>query len=95
MSKAAVAMMAKLYAIRLAPHGIAVYEVRPSLIRTPMTQVAEARFDNMLVLGFTPINRWGTPEDVGKAVATLASGDSPFTTGAAIEVDGGMHIHYY
>ena len=95
MSKAAVAMMAKLYAVRLAPHGIAVYEVRPGLIRTPMTQVAEARFDNLLARGFTPINRWGTPEDVGKAIATLAAGDLPFTTGAAIQVDGGMHIHYY
>jgi NAD(P)-dependent dehydrogenase (short-subunit alcohol dehydrogenase family) len=95
MSKAAVSMMAKLYAVRLAPHGIAVYEVRPGLIRTPMTQGAEARFDNLLERGFTPINRWGTPWDVGKAVATLASGDLPFTTGAAIQVDGGMHIHYY
>ena len=95
MSKAAVAMMAKLYAVRLAPHGIAVYDVRPGLIRTPMTQVAEARFDNLLARGFTPINRWGTPEDVGKAIATLAAGELPFTTGAAIQVDGGMHIHYY
>jgi 3-oxoacyl-[acyl-carrier protein] reductase len=95
MSKAAVAMMAKLYAIRLAPHGIAVYEVRPGLFRTPMTGVAQARFDKLLEDGFTPINRWGTPEDVGRAVATMAAGDLPFTTGAAIQVDGGMHIHHY
>jgi 3-oxoacyl-[acyl-carrier protein] reductase len=95
MSKAAVAMMAKLYAVRLAPHGIAVYEVRPGLIRTPMTGVAQARFDKLLADGFTPINRWGTPEDVGRAVATMAAGDLPFTTGAAIQVDGGMHIHQY
>jgi len=95
MSKAAVAMMAKLYAIRLAPHGIAVYEVRPGLIRTPMTSVAQARFDTLLADGFTPINRWGLPEDVGRAVATLAAGDLPFSTGAAIQVDGGMHIHQY
>ncbi|MDE1180780.1 3-ketoacyl-ACP reductase [Paraburkholderia sp.] len=95
MSKAAVAMMSKLYAVRLASHGIAVYEVRPGLIRTPMTQVAQDRFDTLLAEGFTPINRWGTPDDVGRAVATMASGDLPFTTGAAIQVDGGMHIHYY
>jgi 3-oxoacyl-[acyl-carrier protein] reductase len=82
MSKAAVAMMAKLFAIRLAPSGIAVYEVRPGLIQTPMTSVAQARF-------------WGTPEDVGRAVATMAAGELPFTTGAAIQVDGGMHIHQY
>jgi 3-oxoacyl-[acyl-carrier protein] reductase len=95
MSKAAVAMMAKLYAVRRAPPGIAVYEVRPGLIRTPMTGVVQARFDKLLADGFTPINRWGTPEDVGRAVATMAAGDLPFTTGAAIQVDGGMHIHQY
>jgi NAD(P)-dependent dehydrogenase (short-subunit alcohol dehydrogenase family) len=53
MSKAAVAMLAKLYAVRLAPHGIAVYEVWPGLIRTPMTGVAQARFDKLLGDGFT------------------------------------------
>jgi NAD(P)-dependent dehydrogenase (short-subunit alcohol dehydrogenase family) len=95
MSKAAVAMMAKLYAIRLAPHGIAVYEVRPGVIRTPMTAAAQARYDKALADGLSPINRWGTPEDVGRAVATMAAGDLPFTTGAAIQVDGGMHIHQY
>jgi 3-oxoacyl-[acyl-carrier protein] reductase len=63
MSKAAVAMMANLFAIRLAPNGIAVYEVRPSLIRTPMTGVAQARFDKLLEEGFTPITRWGTPKE--------------------------------
>jgi 3-oxoacyl-[acyl-carrier protein] reductase len=95
MSKAAVAMMAKLFAIRLAPNGITVYEVRPGLIYTPMTDVAQSRFDKLLEEGFTPINRWGTPEDVGRAVATMAAGELPFTTGAAIQVDGGMHIHQY
>jgi 3-oxoacyl-[acyl-carrier protein] reductase len=95
MSKAAVTMMANLYAVRLAPHGIAVYEIRPGLIHTPMTGVAQERFDKLLAEGFTPINRWGTPEDVGRAVATLAAGDLPFTTGVAVQVDGGMHIHQY
>ncbi|SEE69686.1 NAD(P)-dependent dehydrogenase, short-chain alcohol dehydrogenase family [Rhizobiales bacterium GAS191] len=95
MSKAAVAMMAKLYAIRLAPHGVVVYEVRPGLIRAPMTGVAQARFDKLIEEGFTPINGWGTPEDVGRAGATMAAGELPFTTGAAIQVDGGMHIHQY
>ena len=95
MSKAAAAMMAKLYAVRLAPYGIAVYEVRPGLIRTPMTGAATARYDKLLAEGFTPINRWGLPADVGRAVATLAAGDLPFTTGIAVQVDGGMHIHHY
>ena len=91
MSKAAVAMMAKLFAVRLAPHGLVVDEVRPGLIKTPMTGVAQERFDTRLAEGFTPLNRWGTPEDIGRAVATLATGDLPFPTGAAIPVDGGWH----
>ncbi|MBI0539351.1 3-ketoacyl-ACP reductase [Roseomonas sp. KE2513] len=95
MSKAAVSMMAKLFAVRLAARGICVYEVRPGLIRTPMTAVARDRFDALLAEGFTPINRWGTPEDIGQAVATLASGEVPFATGTAVQIDGGMHIHYY
>jgi len=95
MSKAAMAMMAKLFAVRLAPTGIVVYEVRPGLIKTPMTAVASERFEKLLAEGFTPINRWGMPDDVGRAVATMAAGDIPFTTGAAIQVDGGLHIHYY
>lgn len=95
MSKSAVSMMARLYALRLAKHGIAVFEVRPGLISTPMTKVARARYDKLLEDGFTPINRWGTPEDVGRAVATMAAGDLPFATGTAIEIDGGMHIHHY
>jgi NAD(P)-dependent dehydrogenase (short-subunit alcohol dehydrogenase family) len=95
MSKAAVAVMVKSFAIRLAPDGIAVYEVRPGLIHTPMTGVAKARFDKLLEEGFTPTNRWGTSADVGRAVATTAAGELPFTTGAAIQVDGGMDIHQY
>jgi len=36
--------------------------------------------------------RWGTPEDVGKAVAALAQGALPFSTGDVINVDGGFHL---
>ena len=95
MSKAAVAMMAKLYASRVARHGIAVYEIRPGLIRSPMTAASQGRYDALLERGFTPFNRWGTPDDVGRAVATLACGDLPFVTGTAIQIDGGMHIYQY
>ena len=60
-----------------------------------MTDVAQSRFDMLLVEGFTPLNRWCRPEDVGRAVATMAAGELPFTTGTAIQADGGMHIHQY
>ena len=92
LSKTGVAMAAKLYALRLADAGIGVHEVRPGIIRTDMTAVSAAAFDEKIANGISPIRRWGTPEDIGLAVATLCSGAFPFTTGAAFEVGGGIHL---
>ena len=84
---------AKLFAIRLAPNGIAAYEV-PAQSYAPMTDVAQSRFDMLLVEGFTPSTAGPGPR-MSDAVATMAAGELPFTTGTAIQVDGGMHIHQY
>ena len=94
-AKAGLAMMVRALAVRLAPAGILVYDVRPGLIHTDMTKVSAAKYDRMLAEGFTPISRWGEPEDVGQAVAMVARGGLPFSTGEVIHVDGGMHIHRY
>ena len=91
--KAALSMMVKILALRLAEAGIASFEVRPGIIRTEMTRVATEKYDRLIAAGLTPIARWGEPDDVGRAVAALAGGDFPFTTGDAINVDGGLHIH--
>jgi NAD(P)-dependent dehydrogenase (short-subunit alcohol dehydrogenase family) len=93
LSKTAVSMMTRMFALRLAEHGIAVHEIRPGIIRTDMTAVRKERYDTLIAEGITPIARWGEPEDVGRAVAALASGDIPFTTGDAFHIDGGLHIH--
>ncbi len=92
LSKAALSMMVRILALRLADAGIASYEVRPGIIRTDMTRIAAERYDRLIGEGLTPIRRWGEPEDVGRAVAALAGGDFPFVTGEAIHVDGGLHI---
>lgn len=92
LSKSALGMVTKLFAVRLAAEGIHVYEVRPGVIRTDMTAVARDRYDRLMEQGFTPINRWGEPGEVGGTVAVLASGAFPFTTGEAIHVDGGLMI---
>jgi NAD(P)-dependent dehydrogenase (short-subunit alcohol dehydrogenase family) len=89
-SKAGASMMTQLFAQRLAPHGIAVFEVRPGIIRTRMTAPAAARYDRLIAEGITPIARWGEPEDIGRAVATLASGGMPFTVGQVVNIDGGL-----
>ncbi|WP_250527773.1 3-ketoacyl-ACP reductase [Caballeronia sp. GAWG2-1] len=92
-SKAGVSMMVKLFATRLAEHGIAVHEIRPGIIRTDMTSVSAASFDERIRDGLTPIRRWGTPDDIGRAVATLAIGTFAFSTGSAFELDAGMHMN--
>jgi len=91
-SKAGIAMMTALYAARLAEFGINVYEVRPGIIATDMTVGVKAKYDKMIEEGAWPIRRWGKPEDVGRAVAAIARGDLPFSTGEVINVDGGYHL---
>jgi 3-oxoacyl-[acyl-carrier protein] reductase len=92
LSKAALGMMTQLYAARLASHGIGVFEVRPGIIETDMTAPVKEKYDQLIAGGLTPIARWGTPEDVGRAVAMLAGDALPFSTGEVINVDGGFHI---
>jgi 3-oxoacyl-[acyl-carrier protein] reductase len=92
LSKAALSMAATLFAHALAPHGIAVYEVRPGIIATDMTAPVRARYDRLIAGGLVLQGRWGLPEDVGRAVAALAGGAFGFSTGAVIEVSGGMNI---
>lgn len=95
MAKAGVSMMARLFALRLAPRGITVHEVRPGVIRTDMTAPATEKYDRLFAEGLAPIARWGEPEDVGRAVAALASGAFGYVTGGAVCVDGGMHIERF
>jgi len=92
-SKAALAMSTLLYADRLAAEGINVYEIRPGIIRTPMTEAVKDKYDKLIAGGITPLQRWGRPEDVARAVAAIAEGCFPFSTGQVIDVDGGFHIH--
>ncbi|MGD9942958.1 MAG: 3-ketoacyl-ACP reductase [Burkholderiaceae bacterium] len=91
-SKSAISMATQLYAARLGAAGISAFELRPGIIRTDMTRVAAADYDERIGRGLTPMPRWGEPEDVGRAVAALASGAFAFSTGDAIHVDGGLHV---
>jgi 3-oxoacyl-[acyl-carrier protein] reductase len=92
LSKAGLSMLTALYAARLAEHGIGVYEIRPGLIATDMTGPVKDKYDKLIEGGLTPIKRWGTPADVGKAVAAIAQDLLPFSTGEIINVDGGFHL---
>jgi NAD(P)-dependent dehydrogenase (short-subunit alcohol dehydrogenase family) len=94
LSKSGLGMLTKLFAVRLAEHGIGVYEVRPGVVRTDMTAPVGDRYDKLIAEGLTPIRRWGLPEDVGRAVAAIAQGYLPFSTGEVINVDGGFHLRW-
>jgi NAD(P)-dependent dehydrogenase (short-subunit alcohol dehydrogenase family) len=92
-AKAGLAMTARLFAARLAEHGINVYEIRPGIIETDMTEAVKEKYDRLIFSdGVTPIRRWGRPEDVGRAVTAIAGGLLPFSTGQVIDVDGGFHL---
>ena len=91
-AKAGLAMMTKLYAARLAGEGIGVFEIQPGVIATDMTGAVQEKYDRLFAEGLTPINRWGQPADVGRAVAAIARGGFPYSTGQVIQVDGGFHL---
>ncbi len=92
-SKAGLSMMTRLFADRLAQYGIPVNEIQPGIIQTDMTGPVKEKYDKLIAEGLTPIRRWGQPEDIGKVVSAIAQGYFDFTTGAAIPVDGGFHMH--
>ena len=91
-AKAGVSMMTQLFATRLGEYDIPVYEVRPGIIRSDMTAGVTEKYDKLISNGLTIQKRWGTPEDVGKAVLAIVSGLLPYSTGQVIMVDGGMTL---
>ena len=91
-AKSAMQMMTWLFAERLAPYNINVFEVCPGIIASDMTEPVKQKYDKLIAGGLTPIRRWGQPEDVATAVAALVRGEIPFSTGERIHVDGGFHI---
>lgn len=91
-SKAGISMATQLWAARLGEFGIPVYEVRPGIAKTDMTAAVQAKYDKLIAEGLLVQPRWGTPEDTGRAVAMLARGDLPYSTGQVIMVDGGLTL---
>ncbi|OIN61133.1 3-ketoacyl-ACP reductase [Arsenicibacter rosenii] len=89
-AKAGISMATQLFAVRLGEFDIPVYEVRPGIIRTDMTAGVTAKYDKLIEDGLCLQKRWGLPDDVGRAVAALAKGDFPYSTGQVIMVDGGL-----
>jgi NAD(P)-dependent dehydrogenase (short-subunit alcohol dehydrogenase family) len=91
-SKAGASMMAKLFATRLAPHGIGVFELRPGIIETSMTAAVNDKYTAAIEGGLVPARRWGKPVDIGQVVVPLVTGQMAFANGAVIPIDGGLSI---
>jgi NAD(P)-dependent dehydrogenase (short-subunit alcohol dehydrogenase family) len=91
-AKAGLGMMTALFAARLAEFGINVYEIRPGVIATDMTVGVQEKYDQLIAQGAWPLRRWGQPDDIGRAIAAIARGDLPYSTGEVINVDGGFHL---
>jgi len=91
-SKAGLAMMTSLFAVRLGEFDIPVYEVRPGVIETDMTAGVKEKYDALFQEGLSVQARWGKPADIGKIVRALAKGLLPYSTGEVIMADGGLTI---
>ena len=91
-SKAGLSMAVKLFADRLAPAGIAVFEVRPGVIRTDMIAPVEVQYEEKIAQGLLPQARMGEPRDVARAVRAIADGLLDYSTGQVLDVDGGFHL---
>ena len=92
-SKAGLSMASAIFADRLSREGILVFEVRPGIIQTDMTAKIKDKYDKLIGEGLVPQRRWGLPEDIGKALASIARGDWNFSTGMVFEISGGLNIH--
>lgn len=92
-TKAGLSMLTKVLAYRLGPEGVAVHEIRPGFMRTAMTASAGSpEIEAAIADGRVPMSRWGTPEDIGTAVGTLAAGDLPYMTGQPLWIAGGLNV---
>lgn len=94
-SKAAVRALARTFSAELINRGIRVNAVSPGAITTPIygkLDMPQEAVDAMAqsIAAQVPMRRFGTPEDIAKAVLFLSTSDSAYILGAEIAVDGGI-----
>jgi NAD(P)-dependent dehydrogenase (short-subunit alcohol dehydrogenase family) len=92
-SKAAVNMMTEVFAAELGPHGIRINAVAPGLVLDEVYDEPSARLAPYAVamLEATPLGRTGSPDEIADAIVFLLSDRSPYTTGAILDITGGVH----
>ncbi len=91
-SKAGLEQLTRILAIEYADRGIRVNAVAPAWVDTPMTESVQAHaalYERLKKRH--PLGRFGTPEEVARAVLYLASDEASFSTGTVLTVDGGWN----
>lgn len=92
-SKAGLSMLTKTLAQEAAPFGVRVLAVAPGAIQTPINRNVWDNPDGLKdLLDKIPLGRMGTPEEIGRLVASLASDDASYVTGTSVFADGGMTL---
>ncbi len=91
-SKAGLGMVTQLLADRLAAEGIPVFEVRPGIIATDMTEKVHEKYAKMIADGLLPIPRFGEPDDVAKMVEACCTGLLDYAAGQVLNADGGFSL---
>ena len=91
-SKAGLGMVTQLLADRLAAEGIPVFEVRPGIIATDMTEKVHDKYAKLIEGGLLPIPRFGEPDDVAKMVEACCSGLLDYAAGQVLNADGGFSL---
>lgn len=92
LTKAAISMAVKLFAARLAPHNVPVFEIEPGIVRTDMIASVAATYEQRIADGLLPQGRMGDPTDVARAIRAIADGQLDYSTGQVLHVDGGFHL---
>jgi NAD(P)-dependent dehydrogenase (short-subunit alcohol dehydrogenase family) len=85
-------MVTKLFADRLAREGIPVFEVRPGIIETDMTDSVHEKYQQLIDGGLLPVRRFGKPCDVARMVLACCSGLLDYSAGQVLDADGGFAL---
>lgn len=91
MTKAALIMMTKSWALELGRHGVRVNAIAPGLVETRFSEYYWKDPERLTrYLGGQPLGRAGRPEEVAEVAVLLASDESSYMTGEIVVVDGGL-----
>ncbi|WP_430591858.1 SDR family NAD(P)-dependent oxidoreductase [Humidisolicoccus flavus] len=93
-AKEGIVGMMRSLAVEAGPYGVTVNAIAPGWITSPIIEqrIRDGVLDGQALLARTPLGRFGTPDDIGNAIAALSGPDFDFLNGVEIPFDGGFKI---